>query len=71
MKMLGIALAILGVVALAYGGIGYNRQHTVLQMGSMSASVTEHHTLPIAPIAGIAAVLGGIALYVAGTRQTT
>jgi drug/metabolite transporter (DMT)-like permease len=69
MKLLGIVLAVLGVVALLYGGIGYNRQRTVLQMGSMTASVTEHKTLPIAPIAGVIALIGGVALYAAGVKQ--
>ena len=42
MKTLGIVLVALGVLALVYGGIDYNRNRTVLQMGSMSVTATEH-----------------------------
>jgi hypothetical protein len=69
MKILGVALVILGIMALLFGGIGYNRQRTVLQMGSMSAKVTEHRTVPVAPVAGMIALAGGVVLLVAARRR--
>ena len=68
MKILGIALALLGIVALVYGGIGYDRQRTVFEMGSMRATVTEHQTMPIAPILGVISLIGGVLLLV-GTKR--
>ena len=64
MKLLGIALVILGVVALIYGGIGYDRQKTVLDVGGIKATATEHKSIPIAPIVGVALLIGGVALLV-------
>jgi hypothetical protein len=64
MKLLGVALVILGIIALIYGGIGYNRQTTILEVGGIKATATEHKTIPIAPIAGAIALIGGIALLV-------
>lgn len=70
MKLLGIALVILGVVALIYGGIGYNSQTTVLDVGGIKATATEHKTIPIAPIVGVISLIGGVALLVVSKRGT-
>lgn len=69
MKLLGIVLIGLGIVALVYGGIGYNKQTTILDVGPLKATATEHKTLPIAPIVGVLAILGGGALLVADRRR--
>ena len=62
MKILGFALIVLGVVALVYGGISYNKQTTILDMGGVKATATEHKTIPIAPVVGAIALVGGLAL---------
>ena len=62
MKMLGIGLIVLGVVVLVYGGISYNKQTTILDMGGVKATATEHKTIPIAPVVGAIALVGGLAL---------
>ena len=65
MKILGVALVFLGIVGLVYGGIGYNRDRTILDLGGIKATATEHKTIPITPVAGAIALAGGIALLVA------
>ena len=57
MKSLAIALVIIGIGALGYGIFGYFDSRTTIEMGSMSATVTEHGAAPIAAL-----VIGGIAL---------
>lgn len=64
MKSIGVALVILGIVAVVYGGIGYNRQRTVLDVGGIKATVTEHKTFPITPVVGVIALIGGVAIMV-------
>ena len=64
MKMLGMALVALGIVALIFGGIGYNRQTTNLDVGGIKATATEHKTIPIAPVAGGLALIAGLAILV-------
>ena len=64
MKIIGVALVILGIVGLVYGGIGYNREKTILEVGGIKATTTEHKTIPITPVAGAIALIGGIALLV-------
>lgn len=63
MKWFGFALAILGT-AMLYGGIGYNRQTTILDVGGIKATATEHRSIPYAPVAGGIVLAGGIALLV-------
>ena len=69
MKTIGVVLVILGIVALVYGGIGYSRNRTVFDIGSMHATVTEHKNLPISPIVGVLSLIGGVALIVAERRR--
>ncbi len=69
MKTLGLVLVALGVLALIYGGFGYNHNRTVVQMGSMEIAASEHHNVTIPAIAGVVVVLGGIAVLYAGSRR--
>jgi Na+-transporting methylmalonyl-CoA/oxaloacetate decarboxylase gamma subunit len=62
MKVLGFVLAVLGILALVYGGISYNRQRTVLDVGPFKATATEQKNIPLSPIAGVIALAGGIIL---------
>ena len=71
MKIAGAALVILGIVALVYGGIGYNRQTTILDVGGIKATATEHKTIPITPVAGAIALIGGIVLLVVPRLRRT
>ena len=64
MKLVGVVLVIIGIVVLVYGGIGYNRQTTILDVGGIKATATEHKTIPIAPVAGAIALIGGIVILV-------
>jgi LPXTG-motif cell wall-anchored protein len=70
LKTVGLVLVVLGVLALVYGGINYNKNRTVLQMGSVKVTATEHKTIPVPAIAGGAALIGGAALFVFGRRKT-
>jgi drug/metabolite transporter (DMT)-like permease len=64
MKVFGVALLVFGIAALVFGGFGYNRQSTVLDVGGIKATATEHKTIPVAPVAGVVAVVGGLAFLV-------
>lgn len=68
-KLIGVMLVILGVLALVYGGITYNENTTVLEVGSLSVTATEKKSLPIPAVAGVVVLVGGIALLVLGQRR--
>jgi len=64
MKIFGFVLVILGLLALIYGGISYNRQKTVLDVGPFRATATEQKNIPLSPIIGGIVLLSGILLFV-------
>jgi hypothetical protein len=70
MKVIGFMLVVLGVLALVYGGISYNRQRTVLDLGPFKATATEQKNIPLSPIAGGIALLGGIVLLVVPRKRS-
>jgi hypothetical protein len=67
-KLIGIILIVLGVLALAYGGISYTRKEKVLDIGPIEATAEKRETIPLPPILGGLALAGGIALLIAGSR---
>ena len=69
MRMLGIVLVVIGFIALAYGGISYNRERTVIDLGPIQATATEHRNIPFSPIVGGLLVVGGVFLLVTRRRQ--
>jgi hypothetical protein len=68
MKLIGIALIVLGVLALAVGGFSYTTRERVVDLGPLKVDANKEHSVPIAPIAGVAALIGGIALVVVGGK---
>lgn len=64
--MLGIALVVLGVIALAYQGFTYTTQKKAVDLGPIQVTREEKHTVPLPPILGTLALIGGIALLVTG-----
>ena len=67
---LGILLVILGALALAYQGFSYTRQEKVLDLGPIHATREDHEWVSIPPILGGLALVGGIALIVAGRKSS-
>jgi uncharacterized membrane protein HdeD (DUF308 family) len=65
----GIVLIVLGIVALVLGEFSFTKRETVLQVGDASIEAESKDTIPLPPIAGIAAVVAGVALVVVGYRR--
>ncbi|MGH9159435.1 MAG: DUF3185 domain-containing protein [Vicinamibacteraceae bacterium] len=68
--LVGIALVIIGVVALAYGGITYTREETVVDVGPLEAEAETQERIPLPPVLGGLALVGGIVLIVVGARKS-
>jgi hypothetical protein len=66
---LGFVLVIVGAIALAYQGITYTTHKKVLDIGPIEATKTEHKTIPLPPIVGGLALVGGIALIATARRE--
>jgi hypothetical protein len=69
MKLIGILLIVFGIVALTIGGIRYTTREKVLDIGPIKAEKEEHKTIPLPPIAGAAAVIGGVVLVISDSRR--
>ena len=70
MKLVGIILVVLGVLALAYQGIRYTTQEKVIDIGPLKVTAAERHTIPLPPILGGVAIAAGIALILVERKKT-
>lgn len=68
-KTLGIILIVLGLVGLAWGGFTYTTREKVVDIGPIHATRDETHNVPLPPIAGALALIGGIVLLVASRNH--
>jgi uncharacterized membrane protein len=68
--LIGILLIVLGVVSLAYQGFTYTTRKDVADIGPLHATKSEKHTVPLPPILGGIALVGGISLLVVGSRNS-
>jgi uncharacterized membrane protein HdeD (DUF308 family) len=66
--ILGIALVVLGLFALAYQGLTYTTHKKVLDIGPIQATKEEHHRIALPPILGALALVGGIVVVVSDRR---
>lgn len=66
--VLGIALVIIGIVALAYQGVTYTTQKKVVDIGPIQATKQEHHTISLPPILGVLALIGGVVVIASDRR---
>jgi hypothetical protein len=62
-------LIALGIVAFAYQGITYTTREKVVDIGPIQMTADKTKTIPLPPIVGGIALVGGIVLLVAGSRK--
>ncbi len=68
--ILGIALIIVGAIALAYQGITYTTREKILDVGPIQASKKTEKTIPLPPIIGGVVLAAGVLLVVMGVKRT-
>ena len=68
--MMGVFLVLLGVAALVYQGITYTTRETVLDLGPIHATKETTKTMPLPPLLGGMALLGGVFLIVLGAKRS-
>jgi uncharacterized membrane protein YidH (DUF202 family) len=62
-------LVIVGLVSLLLGGFRWTENKTVIDVGPVKATAEEHKTLPIPPVVGGLALVGGIILFVVPVKR--
>ena len=67
--ILGIVLILLGLFALAYQSITYTKREKVVDIGPIHATKNTTKTIPLPPILGGLALIGGIVLVAVGGKD--
>ena len=68
--LVGVALIILGVLALAYQGITYTTREKVVDLGPLKITADKEKSIPLPPILGALALAGGVVLVFVGIRKS-
>jgi hypothetical protein len=66
---IGILFVVLGALALAYQGINYTRTEKVFDLGPIHATAEKHERIPLSPLVGGLALVGGVVLLIVGARE--
>lgn len=68
MKLAGILLIVIGVLALVYQGFNYTKTEKDVQLGPVEIQHQETHHVPLPPIVGTACLVGGVIAFAVGSR---
>lgn len=67
--VVGIILIVLSIVGFAYQGITYTTREKVIDIGPIQATAEKEKTIPLPPVFAGAALVGGIALVIIGSKS--
>ena len=67
--VIAIILIVLGISGLAYQGFTYTTREKVVDLGPIQVTAEKTKTLPLPPILGAVALVGGIVLLLVGNRK--
>ena len=68
MRMIGIVVLALGILALAYGGFSYTRETHDVKLGPVEFSVKEKKQVNVPLWAGVALAVVGAGILVSGKK---
>ena len=68
--LIGIILIVVGIVAFTYQGISYTSREKVVDLGPVQVTSEKTRTIPLPPIAGALALVGGVLLLVMGNKKS-
>ncbi|MDT8444577.1 MAG: DUF3185 domain-containing protein [Desulfuromonadales bacterium] len=68
--IIGIVLILVAVAAFGYQGISYTSREKVIDLGPLQMTAEKTNTIPLPPIVGAVALIGGLVLLVAGSRKS-
>ena len=67
--LIAVILIAIGIVAFAYQGITYTTREKVVDIGPIQMTAEKTKTLPLPPLVGALALVGGIVLLVMGKKN--
>jgi hypothetical protein len=68
-KTIGMILIGLGLFGLAWGGFTYTIREKVVDIGPIHATRDKTHNVPLPPIAGAVALVGGVMFLITGRKE--
>lgn len=69
LTLVGIVLIAVAIAAFAYQGISYTTREKVVDIGPLHMTAEKTRTLPLSPIVGGLALVGGIVLLVMESKK--
>jgi len=69
MRLVGLALLILGVLAVVYGGFWYEKEEEAARIGPVKIEVEKRERVNVPLWAGVAGVVGGAILVATGAKR--
>ena len=69
MKLVGVVLLVLGILAVAYGGFSYVKKTDNVDLGPIHIEVQDKERVNVPLWAGVAAIVGGALVLTMGTRR--
>lgn len=70
MRMAGLALVVVGIVALVWGGVFWTERDTLIDAGPLEITTEDREGVALPPVVGGIALVGGIVLLVLPTRKS-
>lgn len=67
--VIGIVLIVLGVAAFAFQGITYTTRERAVDLGPIQVTTENTRTIPLPPIVGAIALVGGIVLLIVEKKR--
>ena len=67
--IIGLLLIIAGIAGLAFGGFSFTHREKVIDLGPIQASADKKESLPISPLLGALAIVGGVVLVATSARR--
>jgi hypothetical protein len=67
-SVFALLLIAIGVIALVYGGISWTTREKAVDLGPIEITAEKSHNIPLSPIIGGVALIGGIILLVSGRK---
>ena len=69
--LIALVLIVLGVLSLGYSGFSYTQRERVVDIGPIHADADVKHTVYIAPVIGVVALVGGLALLLVNRKGSS